>query len=440
MAPLRYVVAREFEYLVPRDVNQPHCHEVGGESFKALRSFILENREGDAPLDLMRLCSKKGIGEAIQLMNYVGVIELRDGLQVEVLPKIDIAPGANDTDRTVFAHMLQTLGTDVPFRHFDRTGLATGKTPLFEVFISMFLEEVADLTRRGIRSTYVTIETEERYLRGKIDFSREARKGGGKAEVLNLIHDELSPNRPENRIVRTTLLYLLGHSHSAENISKTRRLLTAFEGVPTSRNTESDLKRCVIDRSTRSYAAVLAWCRIFLRGESFSMFKGENVATALLFPMERIFEDFVGASIKRMAARDDTFKRVRLQAKGQWLFEDRRIGLRPDILCELSCGRFLVLDTKWKHVTGRRDLSIADMYQMYAYGKRYHSPIETNQHVVLVYPWHKGVAPGMMPEGRHMSSDGVQVEIFFFDVANPKTSVAEILAYASNLVPTQPIT
>ena len=47
----------------------------------------------------------------------------------------------------------------------------------------MFLDEASDLVRRGIRSAYVAVESEEKYVRGKIDFSREARKGAARAHM-----------------------------------------------------------------------------------------------------------------------------------------------------------------------------------------------------------------------------------------------------------------
>lgn len=423
----RHVVAREYEFLVPADLGRTNCHAVGAESFAALREFALANREGDSPLELMRLCSPKGIGEAIQLQNYVGVVELRDGLQIEVLPKIDVAQGAGTDDREVFARMLEELGTDVSFRSFDRTGLTTGRAPLFEVFVSMFLDEAADLVRRGIRNAYVAVESEEKYVRGKIDFSREARKGAARAHMTNLVHDELLPDRPENRLVRAALLYLRRSSRDNENVRRVTQLLPAFEGVGRCVNVDADLARCVDDRSTRAYGMLIAWCRVFLRGESFTMFKGENVTTALLFPMERVFEDYVGRLLRRKASHNPRVERVQLQATGQWLFEGRRVSLRPDILCECGTGRRVVLDTKWKRVDGPRDLSVADMHQMYAYGQRYRADGEGMQHVILLYPWHEGVLPGLMPEGRHVSSDGVQVDMFFFDLGDAARSTEALV-------------
>lgn len=429
----RHVVAREYEFLVPRDLGRANCHVVGADSFAALREFALANREGDSPLELMRLCSPRGIGEAIQLQNYVGVVELRDGLQVEVLPKIDVAPGAGTDDREVFARMLEELGADVSFRSFDRTGLATGKAPLFEVFVTMFLDEASDLVRRGIRSAYVAVESEEKYVRGKIDFSREARKGAARAHMTNLVHDELLPDRPENRLVKATLLYLRRSSRDNGNVRRVIQLLPAFEGVGRCANVDADLARCVDDRSTRAYGTLIAWCRVFLHGESFTMFKGESVATALLFPMERVFEDYVSRLLKRKALRGSQIEHVELQATGQWLFEGRRVSLRPDILCGCANGRRIVLDTKWKRVYGPKDLSVADMHQMYAYGQRYRAEGEEMQHVVLLYPWHEGVQPGMMPEGRHVSNDGVQVDMFFFDLSNAAESITALIGTIESL-------
>lgn len=430
---LRHVVAREYEYLVPAELGRTNCHDVGADSFASLRDFALSNREGDSPLELMRLCSPRGIGEAIQLQNYVGVIELRDSLQVEVLPKIDVTPGSGVGDREVFARMLEELGTDVSFRSFDRTGLTTGKAPLFEVFVFMFLDEAANLVRRGIRSGYVAVESEEKYVHGKIDFSREARKGAGRAHMTSLVHDELLPDRPENRLVKTTLLYLRRNSHDNGNVRRVIQLLPAFEGVGRCTNIDADLARCIDDRSTRAYGTLLAWCRVFLHGESFTMFKGESVATALLFPMEKVFEDYVGRLLKRRALHDPLVERVELQATGQWLFEGRRVSLRPDILCGCANGRRVVLDTKWKRVFGPRDLSVADMHQMYAYGQRYRAEDEDMQHVVLLYPWHEGVKPGLMPEGRHVSSDGVQVDMFFFDLSDAANSITSLLETIESL-------
>jgi 5-methylcytosine-specific restriction enzyme subunit McrC len=209
--------------------------------------------------------------------------------------------------------------------------------------------------------------------------------------------------------------------------------MPAFDGVRLSRNIEADFSRCVVDRATKGYVALLEWCRVFLRGESFTMFHGSNVATALLFPMERVFEDYVGNTLRRMgvATSHAPLRRVDLQVATKWLFDNRRVSLRPDIVCKGHGGRTVVLDTKWKVVSSPRDVTVADMHQMYAYGRRYRARDERVQHVVLLYPWHRGVRPGLMGEGRHVSPDGVQVDLFFVDLSRAEESLAELLSLIS---------
>lgn len=435
MGDTSLIRVREFDYLVPKvrpyTSQREDCREVGTRDFAALREFVLANQEGDDSVNLMRLCSPPRIGEAIQLLNYVGVIDLKDGKRIEVRPKIDLGVGTTLTEDEVFSRMLRELGGDGLFKTFDATMLDTSNMPLYEVFVTLFLDECALVVRRGIRSSYVVVESEERYVRGKIDFVREAKKNPARAEVLSVAHDELTRDTPENRLVKSTLDYLSRTSRDADNVRRARQLLVAFDGVGMSANVEGDLVRCATDRSARLYETIIPWCRVFLRHESFTMFHGESVSVALLFPMERVFEDYVGHTLQRRANGNGFIRRVRLQATGEYLF-DRKVRLQPDIICMCENGRNVVLDTKWKRLSSSYDLSVADMHQMYAYGQRYRGESEDMQHVVLIFPWNNNVDPaklkrGLYVDGRHVSRDGVQVDLFFFRLANARESIDDLL-------------
>lgn len=62
----------------------------------------------------------------------------------------------------------------------------------------------------------------------------------------------------------------------------------------------------------------------------------------------------------------------------------KQFSLRPDIVLEKE-GRIIVMDTKWKKLINNErknyGISQADMYQMYAYSKKY----ETSE-IWLLYP------------------------------------------------------
>jgi len=61
---------------------------------------------------------------------------------------------------------------------------------------------------------------------------------------------------------------------------------------------------------------------------------------------------------------------VSLQDKGKYLVEEpNKFALRPDIV--INEDEQLIADTKWKMIKDEKDISQADMYQLYAYGTKY---------------------------------------------------------------------
>ena len=60
--------------------------------FAEFDKFVRENTSEDddtVALDFFRAFSKKGVGNVIQARNYVGLVQLESGYQIQVLPKID---------------------------------------------------------------------------------------------------------------------------------------------------------------------------------------------------------------------------------------------------------------------------------------------------------------------------------------------------------------
>lgn len=59
--------------------------------FQALEDYILQSKgltDQSEALDFLSLSVRRGIGKVITARNYVGVIALKDGTVVEILPKI----------------------------------------------------------------------------------------------------------------------------------------------------------------------------------------------------------------------------------------------------------------------------------------------------------------------------------------------------------------
>lgn len=422
---------REFDRISCNEKFEPHISQ---EAFNELKAFIYafsgDEEHADA-MQFLKPSGRTGVGETITVSKYVGVIQTKR-CQLEVLPKIDFSPEEQDGDsrqtKRVFLRMLRSLKS-FNSKVFNEADLMMGRMPLYEVFIRMYLLEVQALVKRGLKSAYVVREDNLKFFKGKLMVNEQIKMNNAHGERFFVRYDEYLLDRAENRLIKSTLLKLMRHSESADNQREIRQLLTAFEMVQPSLNYPKDFSKVVIDRSTRDYERLMRWTRVFLFNNSFTTFSGEDDAKALLFPMDKLFESYVAQQLKTALLRSGLNWRVSTQDKGKYLFDDpERFALRPDIVLTRP-DSIVILDTKWKKLTDNPkknyNISQADMYQMYAYAKKY----VTND-IWLLYPLNSEMRErekNGKPEICYKSSDGVQVRLFFVDVANIEKSLEELI-------------
>jgi len=160
-------------------------------------------------------------------------------------------------------------------------------------------------------------------------------------------------------------------SGNMDNLKDLYSLMAAFDNIESSEHLQQDWANISTDRTMKEYQTILEWCRLFLSGQSFTPFNGENLAYALLFPMERVFERYVAGLIKKVLVHPHV--QIRTQDRTYRLFHNpSRFQLKPGIVVQGPSG-VVVLDTKWKLLSTAPDYGISqsDMYQVYAYGKKY---------------------------------------------------------------------
>ena len=386
--------------------------------FDKLEQFILENSEKDSEaLDLMGVSVKKNVGRVITAKNYVGVIALNDGTVIEILPKICGEDNVHEVKKLLIK-MLRTVQHS-PFKSMQISSVNIDKLPIFEIFIRMFVSETFSVVKRGLKSGYESVEDNLQVCKGKIDFNKQVRLNYIHKERFYTIYDEFNNNRPENRLIKSTLLYLLKHSASSKNKTDLKVLLNSFEKVDESTNYDADFANCTNDRQGYNYQMLLTWCRVFLKGKSFTSFAGSEVAYALLFPMEKVFESYVAAQLKRQLNGSEYS--VSAQHTAKYLFDTpKKFSLRPDIVIERKSDKSIfILDTKWKRLNNNHSanygITQADMYQMYAYQKKYG---ENARNVTLLYPLTENAPKGKI---KFISEDGVIVHISCVDLKNIET-------------------
>lgn len=402
-------------------VKAPGYEKLPEHTFTALEKFVLSNISEDENTitELLSIGSRRGVGKILTARNYVGLITMTDGTVIEILPKIAGNDVSNNEAKKILLEMLKTLN-DVQFKDFNVSSLQTDRLNLLEIFIQMFLGEINILIKQGMKSAYTNVEANESFYKGKLMASQNIRRNLVRRDRFFVQYDDFNPNRPENRLIKSTLKLILKVTTDEKNRQMTMRLISLFDDIDFSTNVTADFDKCSSDRSMSHYNKALSWCRLFLMGNSFTSYSGSEVAIALLFPMERIFENYIATKLRRHVTRD---MKIRTQDGRYSLFDSpkRAFMLRPDIVIEAN-GRSFVLDTKWKLLSSssrNNGISQADMYQMYAYAKKYNA-----ERVLLVYPYSDGINKHDI---RYLSDDDVKVEVHFIDLRNPDLNLSDLV-------------
>lgn len=352
--------------------------------FESLKTFIRQY-EADAVLTYAWHRSR----EQILVRQYVGIIEMQPGVQLEILPKLTRTPVGEEPvfeetiARQTLLIMLRHL-RDGPFRHLDTARLGAARLPLWEALVTAFLNDAEPIIRQGIQAAYLSVETTETYLRGKLRLTRQVQKPP--TPTLALSYADRRTDVAANRLLKSALLYVQRRTRRTSSQARIWQMLFALDDVPPSARVERDMEE--VSRAGRlfdRYEPALAWARVFLKGYAPSPVTGSHRYPALLFPMERVFEEYVAAGFRRFVTDGE----VTIQEMSRHLIDEhqgrRHFRLRPDIILRRN-GQLTVLDTKWQvldetNETGNYGIESADMYQLFAYGKKYGS-----SELVLIYP------------------------------------------------------
>lgn len=425
----KFIEVREYDSITgnPDFKNNKKYRYLKKEIFQTLENFIEEfSGEEDVTdvLEFMRISYKRNVGRIITIKNYVGLIQLKNGYQIQVLPKINFSSSkdvCNEDTKRNFLNMLRSM-RDFPSKVFNDANLKIGQMNLYEIFINMYLQEVRKLVKHGIKSTYISWEDNNNFFKGKLLTSQHIRKNIIHKERFFVSYDEFHPNRPENKLIKSTLFKLQKLTTSAKNSQEIRQLLIAFETVDLSSNYSLDFAKIQIDRNTQDYEVLMKWSKVFLFDKSFTTFSGSSSARALLFPMERVFESFIAQQIKKVLIPEGW--QVFTQDKGYYLFTspNKCFALKPDIVCRRD-DKTIIMDTKWKNIDKSEKenygISQSDMYQMYAYSKKYKT-----SDIWLLYP----INDKMRDHSDIIfeSGDGTNVRIFFIDIENIDSSLKEL--------------
>ena len=310
----------------------------------------------------------------------VGILSV-PGRTVEILPKID---RENDAVRKALIRML-AVALDVRIAAGELSALDTQRRDLLELLARLFADRLLAAVRRGLPRRYIAHEDDLPVLRGRLNVTRQVTHLAVRPDRLACRYDELSEDTPLNRVLKAAVKRLARLVSAPANIRSLAELAARFEAVSDSPHPLREAVR--LDRTNTAFHDLHRMACLFLDDEWQSTTSGAADGFALLFPMNELFEKFVGRCLKRALAPGA----VRLQPGGCHAITDadggRLFTIRPDAVFDAPDRTIIVFDTKWKNLKpDRKDLGVApsDVYQMLAYARAWDAT-----RVILLYPWRK---------------------------------------------------
>ena len=365
--------------------------------------------------------------------NYVGIITTTSNLIVEILPKIDLGGDSEPDDektKELFLGMLRCwrrIAKTLP----ESDIRAMRKFPMLEIFVHQFLVHLNALARNGLAKRYIPMEENLPYLRGRLLFRENIRENLVNLTRFYVAHNELSVDRPANRLIQSVLTRLTHEVQLNENRQLLRQLTAVFENVPQSTNLHVDWQKHHVDRSMRHYQPVMQWAGLFLFNQGLTTYSGRYSNLSLLFPMEQVFEDFVTDSFRRYQKKYFVTAQ-HPQEKLTTINGVPTFTMKPDIFLTDREHKF-ILDAKWKEISTKNDdhkhgIDQADMYQLYAYGKCYRCDV-----VALIYPKTRF----FRTELHYKFFDGLTLICLPFDVSKPESSVVQSIQTLQDCLPTE---
>lgn len=292
----------------------------------------------------------------IESVRKVGVVRVAD-TQVEIRPKVPVS--------RMFFMMGYSLGRNFWLDHeinLDK------EESLLPAIAHAFLLQCARATSHGLLRGYRTMEESAPVVRGRPDIAAQITRRGGLPLPAEIIVDEYTVDIPENRVLLSAgrILQTMPGLPAGSRI-QLRHALSEFAGVAML-STGAPVPEVRFNRLNSHYRNAVELASLILRYSSVEHRSGKVTATAYLFDMWRIFEDFLSSTLK--SSLEQFGGTAELQRNKEFLDLGNRLELRPDIVWTHNRQVRAVLDAKYKAVK-LANFPNPDVYQMLAYCTRF---------------------------------------------------------------------
>ncbi len=398
--------------------------------FVMLESFVREKKMPD-PRGInsyMLNAEGKGKERILRAGGYVGAMVFKDGTQIEILPMLSAKDRQGNflSNKRILLNMIKSMRT-IPLTNYNMNTRAAENLNIFETFILAFINEVYGIVKNGLKQSYTPYEDNEHFLKGKVIYAKHATKNFAHKDKFYVQYDVFTINRPENRLIKSTLKYLKNITSSARSRNRLDSLIANFDGVEYSTNYSQDFAASVPDRSMLGYRNALRWAEIFLLSRYVSVTTGRNVAYAVIFPTGELFDSYTVSNLGKML--DNQRFKAEIQKKKYPMLNKpmpRDSAQALAVMTARETGLRVVFDSKWQELSvddANCGILQTDIYDLYNLLEIYKS-----DSVCYIYP-----LSGDLKEDRReicfKNEDGILGRVCFVDIGDMEGSLAKVVEH-----------
>ncbi|WP_354263427.1 restriction endonuclease [Arthrobacter sp. OAP107] len=222
--------------------------------------------------------------------------------------------------------------------------------------------------QRGVLQGYVTVDDSLRTVKGRIRISDQISRRPGMLVPLEVSYDEFTEDIPENRILRAALDRMSRvPGVRPEVLGRLRQLKGKLDGV-TRLHAGAPLPPWQANRMNLRYHAALRLAEVVLRNASAEAGEGKQRTASFVVDMGKVFEDFVGAALRRAMGAYPGEMRLQYNALlNEAVRDSDRLTVRPDAVHLLGGRPVVVYDAQYRAGTDQGASLSADHFQMLAY-------------------------------------------------------------------------
>ncbi|KIO77520.1 hypothetical protein TH53_08750 [Pedobacter lusitanus] len=320
-----------------------------------------------------------GVRNGVKFKNYVGVIQLSNTV-IEILPKADKDKSADFGQwQGVLLQMLK-ICKRLKIDSLTTADLNRKQHSLLDLYFESYLDQLDFLLHSGLFKKYGQTEGNVSALKGGLVFTKNIQHNLVHKERFYTRHQQYTYDHLVHQILLKALLILKNINVRATLTDRINRILFALPEIREIKIGAEHFNRIKWDRKTNPYKEAISIAKLIILNYSPDIHGGNENLIAILFDMNKLWEEFVTVCLDKCLTGRYLVKRQNKQ-----VFWNNKT-IRPDIYFEKEHSntqdipeRFII-DTKWKIIEDNQP-SDEDLKQMFAYNAHWKS-----KHSLLLYP------------------------------------------------------